>query len=193
MSFAPFGDPVLGLADAKIGQWINTAGVTSYGTLVDLMSVQMMTSSITVTTAELTGDDRITATASRQVSGTIAVRFAGQLLEALAVITGQASVLSGTTPAQIEHLRIAGGVRMPYFGIIGQALAEEGSGDMLVFAPKCKVTSDITLTNMEYNTWQVAEFTVQAVDDQDWGIINVIRRETTGAFIMPPAGIVAIV
>lgn len=192
MPFSPFGDPVYGLLDARVGRWLNTAGVISYPDQQDVMSVQLMSSAIEVATAELTGDDRITATASRQVSGTINVRFAGNLIEVLEIVTGQAAVASGTTPAQMEHLRIVGGARMPYFGIIGQGMAEEGLGDMLVFAPKCKVTSGITLTNMEYNTWQIAEFTVQAVDDEEWGIINIVRRETTGTYTMPPAGLVAL-
>ncbi len=37
MAFAEYGDPVFGLQDGKIGTWIATG---SYGTLVDLMSVQ---------------------------------------------------------------------------------------------------------------------------------------------------------
>lgn len=192
MAFAAFGDPVSGLADSKVGTWINTAGTTSYGTLVDVMSVQMMGSAIAVVSGELTGDDRITAQFSRLIAGNINVRFAGALLEVLAVVFGIAVVASGTTPNRIEHHRLVGGARLPYFGMIGQGLAEEGLGDMLVFAPKIKITSDITLTNMEYGAWQICEFTARAVDDQDWGILNIVRRETTGTFVMPPAGLVAL-
>lgn len=192
MPFSAFGDPIAGLSDAKIGTWINTAGTISYGTLADVMSVQMMGSAVDVVTADLTGDDRITATFARLISGEINVRFAGNLLEVLAVVFGIAIVASGTTPARIQHFRIPGGSRAPYFGMIGQGLAEEGLGDMLVFVPKIKVTSQIKLTNMEYGAWQICEFTAKAVDDEDWGIVNIVRRETTGSYVMPPAGLVAL-
>lgn len=192
MPFASFGDPIAGLQDAKIATWVNTAGTTSYGTLQDVMSVQMMGAAVDPVTAELTGDDRITAQFSRLIAGEINVRFAGMLLEVLAIVFGITTVASGTTPSQVQHFRIVGGQRLPYFGMIGQGLAEEGLGDMLVFVPKIKVTSQIRLTNMEYGAWQICEFTARAVDDQDWGIINIVRRETTGAFVMPPAGLVSL-
>lgn len=190
--FAEFGDPIAGLQDAMIGKWVNTAGVTSYTGQTDVMSVQMMGSAVDTVAAELTGDDRITAQFARLIAGEISVRWAGRLLEVLAVVFGIASVASGVTPSRVEHFRIVGGTRLPYFGMIGQGLAEEGLGDMLVFVPKIKPTSQIKLTNMEYGAWQIAEFTARAVDDQDWGIVNLVRRETTGTYTMPPAGLVAL-
>jgi hypothetical protein len=191
-NFAAFGDPIAGLNDAALAAWSNVAGVTTYGTPQDCMSVQMFGSAVDTVTADLTGDDRITATFARLISGEINVRFAGQLLAVLAVVFGIPIVASGTTPSRIQHFRIVGGSRNPYFGMQGLGLAEEGLGDMVVFVPKIKVTSQIKLTNMEYGAWQICEFTAKAVDDQDWGIINLIPHETTGAFAWPPAGIVAL-
>lgn len=192
MPFADYGDVVAGLQDASVATWINTAGVTSYGALTDVMSVQVASTNLRVVTAELTGDDRITATMSRMIGGSINMRFAGKLLEVLAVVLGYAPTVTGITPSRVQQMMLFGGKRSPYFGMIGQGLAEEGLGDMLVFIPKAKVTSDITLTSMGYGEFQVAEFTASAVDDQDYGIINLIRRETTGAYTMPPAGIAAL-
>lgn len=157
------------------------------------MSAQMFGSAVDVVSAELVGDDQITAQFSRLIAGEISVRWAGNLLEVLEVLFGVTIVSSGVTPDQVEHLRVVGGSRLPYVGMIGQGLAEEGLGDMLVFVPKLKPTSQIRLTNMEYGAWQIAEFTARAVSDQDWGIVNIVRRETTDdTIVMPPAGLVAI-
>ena len=54
--------PQFGLADAKIATWNAT---NDYGTEVDVMSVQLLGVTMQTVSADLTGDDQITATASR--------------------------------------------------------------------------------------------------------------------------------
>lgn len=187
MAFSTFGDAIYGLADGKVAT--RTAPGT-YGTLVDVMSIQVATSTLRIQSGELTGDDRINAVASRAIAGQLQIRFGGALLEVLEVITGVASASSLSSPNRVRRLRIPGGQRMPAFGFIGQGLAEEGLGDQLVFVPNAKVTSDIQLTMNEYGNFQVIEFTAMAVADDTLGIINIVPRETTGAIsVMPPANI----
>lgn len=187
MPFAAYGDPVFGLQDGKVGKWVST-GVYSTP-LVDLMSIQMMSVAAEPVTADLTGDDRITAVATRLTMGSFTVRFGGSIMEVLSVVFGLTPTVTGITPALVQQMLLPGGQRFPYFGMIGQALAEEGGGDQLVFIPKAKVTSSITLASNTYGEFQTIEFTARAVDDEDYGLINIIRRQTTGAFTMPPAGI----
>jgi hypothetical protein len=87
-------------------------------------------------------------------------------------------------------LQIVGGDRMPYFGIIGKALAEEGGGDLWVYLPKAKLMGDFQLAMLEYGAFAIPEVTVQLVDDDSYGVINLITHPTDVAItVMPPANI----
>lgn len=187
MAFSVFGDPVFGLSDGKVAA--RTAAGTYSSTGVDVMSIQMAGTSLRLLSAELTGDDQITAVASRVIAGELRVRFGGAPIEVLEIITGVASASSIASPNRVRRLRIQGGARMPGFGFVGQGLAEEGLGDQLIFVPYAKVTSDIQFTMNEYGSFQTIEFTAMAVHDEDYGILNLIQRETSIAVVIPPANI----
>src|SRR5690606_24639198 len=108
------------------------------------------------------------------------------------VIFGITPIVTGVTPNTVTTIRVPGGTRLPGFGIVGQGLSEESLGDQLIFAPYLKITSDITVMGMEYSNLNVLEFTATAIDDETYGIINLIERETTAALddaVFPPAGI----
>jgi hypothetical protein len=186
MGFDSFGAPTFGLNDVKIATWNST---NSYGTAVDVPSVQLMGAIMRVVTAQLEGDDKITATASRAIGGQSQIRFGSVSIAALEVMIGNSSTASGSTPNQQDHLKISGGDNMPYFGICGKALAEEGSGDLHVFLPKVKITSDVTLASLEYGNFAIPELTVEAVDDATYGIINLVEHETAAAVAIPPTNI----
>lgn len=176
------GAPQFGLADCKIAVW-NSAG--SYGTLVDIMSVQMLGVTLQQVSAQLTGDDQITATAARAIGGTVQMRFGGINLDALAVLLGKAI----GTISSVEQILIPGGHRYPYIGIEGRALAEEGGGNFVVFAPKAKLMGDFGMS-MEYGTFAIPEVTVQLVADASYGVINLITHPTDVPLtVMPPANI----
>jgi len=177
------GAPQFGIRDAKIAKW-NSAG--SYGSLVDVMSIQMMSVTMQQVSAQLEGDDEITATASRAIGGQVQMRFGGANLESLAVMLG----ITVGTISSVDQLQIAGGDVMPYFGIIGKFNAEEGGGDTWAFLPKAKITSDFTLLQGEYGSFAIPEVTVQLVSDEDYGVINLITHPTAlDITVMPPANI----
>jgi len=186
MAFDPYGAPTFGLRDVKVATWNST---NSYGTAVDVPSVQMMAATLQQTAAQLEGDDSITATAARAIGGQVQLRFGSISLAALEVMTGQAATSSLTTPNAVKGLKISGGDNMPYFGIVGQAYAEEGDGDIHVFIPKCKITGDIQLANLQYGQFAIPEMTVQAVDDATFGVIYLVEHETATAVAIPPANI----
>lgn len=177
------GAPSFGLNDLKIATW-NSAG--SYGSLVDVMSAQMANVTLRMISATLTGDDQETAVASRAIGGEQQMRWGGVSFSALEVMLG----ISAGTISSVEQIQISGGDAMPYFGIIGKALAEEGGGDLWVYCPKAKLTSSFTLAQMEYGAFTIPEVTVQLVSDASYGIINLISHPTALAItVMPPANI----
>lgn len=186
MPFDTFGAPTFGLTDVKIANWIAT---NSYGTAVDVPSVQLMGAVLRILSAQLEGDDKITATAARSIAGQSQLRFGSVSIAALEVMLGNTSTASGTTPNAQDHLKVSGGDNMPYFGICGKALAEEGSGDLHVFLPKVRITSDVTLASLEYGNFAIPELTVDAIDDTTFGIVNLIEHETAVAVAIPPTNI----
>ena len=184
------GSPQFGLNDGKIATWSSTAGVTSYTPIggTDIMSIQMGNVAMEVISAILTGDDTQTAISAASIGGTLQLRWGGLNLDMLAVLTGR-TVTSGTS--SMKSIRIAGGQKMPYVGIILKALSAE-SGDTWLFLPKTKITSGFTLAQMEYGAFTIPEVTMQVVDDLQWGAINVITHPTDVPITaFPPAGLVA--
>lgn len=184
--FDDYGAPQFGLNDVKIAAWNAT---NSYGSAVDVPSVQMMGATLRMMSAELTGDDRITAAAARAIGGQVRIRFGSINIRALEVLLGNTATSSVASPNAVKSFRVVGGDNMPYFGIVGKALAEEGSGDTLVFLPKVKIMSDVTLAQLEYGTFAIPEFEALAVDDDTYGAINIIERQTAGSVVIPPANI----
>ncbi len=183
MPFDTYGAPQFGLNDVKVATWNAT---DDYATAVDVPSVQLMGTTLQTISAQLEGDDAIQASAARAIGGQVRLRFGSISLAALEVILGQASVPSG---AAQDNLQIEGGDKMPYFGICGRALAEEGSGDIHVFIPKAKLMGEITLAQLEYGKFAIPEVTVQIVDDATYGLINLIEHATAADVAIPPTGI----
>lgn len=187
MSFDAYGAPQFGLQDVKIAVWNAT---DSYGTAIDVMSVQLMGAVLQIISAQLEGDDTITATAARAIGAEVRVRFGSVNIAALEVLLGNTATSSVASPNAVKQLKLSGGDNMPYFGIVGKAIAEEGVGDFQVFIPKVRITSDVTLATLEYGTFAVPEFTAQAVNDATYGILSVIEHQADTAIVIPPANIV---
>lgn len=187
MAVDDFGTPQFGLNDCKIAVWNAT---NSYGTAVDVASVQMIGFTVEMLSGRLEGDDQINAVASRAIASECQLRFGGIRFVALQVLMGNAATSSLTTPNQVIALPIGGGDEMPYFGLVGKALAEEDDGDYLVWIPKMKITSNFRVSQLEYGQWSIPEVTALGVPDATYGIGRLIERETAGAFTLPPANIV---
>lgn len=181
------GGPQFGLADVKIATW-NADG--SYGSVVDVPSAQAFNVTTRVASAELTGDDSITAVASRIIGANLQIRNGSLTIAVLEVLFGVTATSSVASPNNVKNLRISDGLRLPHFGAIGKVLAEEGDGDTWVFLPKCRITSDINLLNASYGSFVVPEMTAACVADGDYEIVNLVIHETATAItVMPPANI----
>lgn len=176
------GAPQFGLNDAKVAVWNAT---DDYGTLTDVMGVQMASVAMQVVSAIANGDDKIVAAGSRTTGAQIQLRFVGLNLSMLAVITG----ISVDTLSSVSNLMFEGGERMPYFGLIVKSLSEE-TGDTWVFIPKCKIMSDFTPFAGEFGTFTTPELTLQCVPDDTWGLANFITHPTDVEItVMPPDNI----
>lgn len=183
MGFDSYGAPQFGLRDVKVAAWNAT---NDYGDEVDVPSVQLMGTTLATVSAQLEGDDSIQASASRAIGGEVRIRFGSISIAALEIILGNTSTASGSAQ---DHFKISGGDAMPYIGICGKALAEEGSGDTHVFIPKCKLMGDLTIAQLEYGQFAIPEATIQIVDDATYGLINIIEHATAADVAIPPTNI----
>lgn len=177
--------PSFGLNDAKIA--VNNLDGT-FGTLVDVPSVQMMGVNPQTVNAQLEGDDTITDTHARLISVQVTLRFGSINIAALEVITGLSKVLGGQVANndQQEQLLFTG-LNFPYFGITGMAEATSATGgNVQIFVPKVKIMEGFELT-LEYGNYSIPNLTAMAVYDDDYaGIMSVIESEAAFAIAMPP-------
>lgn len=181
------GEVQFGLADVQIATWNST---DNYATEVDVMSVQLLGVNMQTISADLTGDDQITATASRAISGTVQLRFGSISIAALEVLFGITATSSIASPNNVKSFRITGGIETPYFGLTGRALSAEDSGDTLIYLPKCRIMGDITLATLEYGAFSIPQVEARIVSDATYGMINIITRETGSSTVeVPPADI----
>lgn len=180
------GNPGFGLNDAIIAAYTAT---DTYGTAADIFSVQALSVNMRVTQAELTGDDVITAVASRPIAAQIELRFGGVSLAALEIMTGNSATSSIASPNNIKDFKISGAEDFPYFGLCGKSLAADGAGQLEVFLPKCKIMSDIQLVQLEYGVFSINTVTVMAVPDASYGVLSIIEAEAERSLTIPPANI----
>ena len=186
MTHDSYGAPQFGLSDVKIATWNAT---DDYGEEVDVMSAQLMGAILNIISAELEGDDEITATAARAISSDVQLRFGAVNLSALEVLLGNTATSSVASPNEIKQLKISGGDNMPYFGIVGKAIAEEGVGDFKVFLPKVRIMSNVTLARMEYGNFVIPEVTAKAVSDATYGIVSLLEYQAAADIVVPPINI----
>lgn len=179
------GQVSFGLSDVKIAPW---DGDGTYSTAVDVPSVQQLTVTLQFTSAQLTGDDKITATAARAIGGTGMIRWGSISLEVLEVLLGGSLTSSVASPNNVRNYRVDGGGANPYFGLIGKALAENGE-DTHVFIPQAKITGDLNIANLAYGEFSVPEAQITMIADEYWGVLSIVQNETAAAIEFPPANI----
>lgn len=185
MGFDSIGAPQFGIKDAKIATWNAT---DDYGTAVDVPSIQLLETTLRIVSAELEGDDEITATASRAIGAECRMRWGSVSIAALEVLLGIDSVESGS-PATQDHLKVTGGANMPYIGIVGKMIAEEGEGDFHVFIPKVKVMSDMNIASGEYGQFSIPEVTLMGVPDATYEALNLVPHSSDTEIAIPPTNI----
>lgn len=167
--------PQFGIKDAKIA--VNNLDGT-WGTPVDVPSVQVVGGTEQYTTAELTGDDTITDRHSKLIAVQMRMRWGSIHLDVSEIINGTTVQETGT-PNSANHVRYqrrAGGTNSRYFGLCGLIEPTQGSGGLIVFFPKLKTAGDIQV-QFEYGSYSIPEFEAQGVaddayDDMVWELIQ---------------------
>jgi hypothetical protein len=180
------GAPQFGIHDAKVASWTST-GV--YGTLTDIMGIQMSQVTMQIISAIANGDDTIVAAGARITGVGLQMRFVGLNPSMVSILLGVAV----TTISSVKQMQVKGGEKLPYVGIIVKALSEE-VGDTWVFLPKCKIMSDFVLFQGEFGAFTTPEVTLQCVPDTTWGLANFISHPAdVDITVIPPTNIAQVV
>ncbi len=177
------GGPQYNLEDAKVAA--NNLNGT-FGTAVDVPSVQLLGIKYNTVNASLEGDGGITSVVSKAISATMTIRFGSVNLQTLEVITGATLSESGTTPNRVHRMKFTG-ENMPWFAVCGKTTAAENTtADTHFFCPKLKCTEGFEV-RMEYNAFSIPEIPAMAIKDPDYtAIFEVIEHETAAAVAIPP-------
>lgn len=169
-----------GLNDVKIAVW-NSA--ESYGTAVDVESVQMYGIEYQTENGTLEGDDIITDVHAKIQSAQVRLRFAFKDLALLTVLTGVTN-----TESTYNESMIFARDNMPYFAICGRADATSGGGDTQIFMPKVKLMEAFSV-GFEKGSYVIPEVTAMAVyEGATYGIGKIVNNNTATSVTIPPTG-----
>lgn len=132
------------------------------------------------------GNSRITALAAQAISAGFQLDTHGFQFSMLQIFTGQDPSSSGSSATLEKYISLPN-ARMQYFGIIAQAWAAENAGDVLLFLPKCKVTSDFTW-GFDFGKISAPQFKMEAILDDNFGFMwQIIERATANnTLVFPP-------
>lgn len=158
---------------------LNQVKLVKGATVVTLRATQVMSFSPRLMGGELKGSDKIVSVASMAEALEWSLEEGGIPLDALALMTGWTATLSGTTPNQVNTLKMNAGTALPFFKIYGKSLGDNGD-DAHVKIWRAKVTGNIE-GQFQYGEFQVTKLTGIAVQDAVNGLMDVVLNETAAA------------
>ena len=150
------------------------------GAPVKFPAAQTLSFKEVLTSGELRGNDGVVASISFTDKVEWSLENGGISLEALAVMTGRAIVLTGTGSSEVNTMSIKVGDAMPYFELRGRALSDDG-GDLHAVMFKCKL-SDGFEGEMKDGEFYIQNASGVALGrDSDGKIADIVRNETATA------------
>lgn len=160
MPLFSFEGPQYDIDDVKIAR---NNGDGTFGTAVDVPSVDLYVANFRTKSAEGRGDGGITAVASQIEACEVTVRNLSIAMESLEVFLGISIQSSGVSPNRERSMHITNN-RFPYFGIVGRAFAGESDAGTMIFFPYVKIMQNFEW-RMEYNVFTMPEVRALALRD----------------------------
>lgn len=147
-------------------------------TTVTLPAAQEMTWSENHINAELKGDDKVVASVAFPESVEVNLAAGGITLEAYSFLTGDSTVLSGSTPNRKETFTRKAGKTMPYIQVWGRAV---GAGNDGVHVKFKKVKFNGIEGNLQGEEFFITNGTGMAIGDSSNTLYEIIKLETDAA------------
>ena len=174
-----FGDKPFGLKELKVAP-LNADG--TYGTAVLLPEGRKLVMAVKTVTSKLPGYLGATAAVATVVQDAEVTIDGGTVpKEFLAAVLGLTAVAGGTTPNQTKALDLEVKKALPYFGVIGVAIDDDG-GDSHFGLPKVKLTEMPEWTvQSEDNMFVMSSMKGLAIADDAGKLIYLLSHETAAA------------
>lgn len=167
-----------------------------FGTPVDVAGIISMQGTVRVKSGEQPGDGGIYSVVSKIIGGTLTFSFADlQSWDVLGILTGRSAESSGSPAALALPLDTR---QFPFFALSGRTQLDDGLGELHIFMPKIKITSDFQF-GLADNAFVVPEFQgtfIPAPNITRAGkpvVIVPVRYSSTVATNIPPTGLPLIV
>jgi hypothetical protein len=168
-----------GLNDVKVASWVATE---SYGSAVDVESVQMSGVDIETEQGTLEGDDIITDVHAKIQNIRFRIRFGFKDLDLVAALTG-ITITDSDPNAQV--LPIARD-NMAYFALCARADATSGGGDTQIWLPKLKLLDGFSFS-MEKGQYMTPEMAgIGVYEGTTHGMGWIINNATAQSVTIPP-------
>lgn len=174
-----------GLRDVKL---FPIASGDTLGTAVDLPNSRTFSFSETADSAELRGDDGVTAVHDSAPTVNWDLESGGLPLEAIKVMYGGYIKESGVTPNIIKTYQKADTDARAYFAAVGQAISDSG-GDVHMVVYKCKATGDLSGSLADQNFWLTGASGRGIARTTDRVVWEFIQHETAVAVSTAPVPI----
>lgn len=166
MAVFQYGDLEYDIDDAKVAR---RNGDGTYGTLIDVTSINMARITFNAKTQDGRGDGGITAVASANESGSITIRNLGIPDGLLSTFYGMSSDEYGSGDSAYKILDMVAGYPFPYFGMVLRSFDNENAGSgALIEIPKIKIMSNFDW-NLSYNEFVQPEMTGRVLPDGSLG------------------------
>lgn len=159
---------IFGLRDIKL---VSIDGLT----VVELPAAQELTWSENIVSAELKGDDKVVATVGFPESVEVNLAAGGISLEALAFISGDSKVLTGSTPNRRETFTRTAGRNFPYRQVWGRAL---GAGNDALWVKFKNVKFNGLEGNIQNEEFYITNGGGMAIADSNDVLYELVKLET---------------
>jgi hypothetical protein len=159
---------------------LNAIRLVRSAVVVNLRAAQTLTFTPRLIGGELKGNDQIVSVGSAIEAIEWSFEEGGISLDALALMTGFTATTSGSTPNQVNTLKMLTATAFPYFKIYGKILGE-GSDDVHVKIHRAKITGNIE-GQFQYGEFYVAKLSGIAVyDSTATSVVDIVMNETAAS------------
>lgn len=161
--------------DAKITPMLTDprGGSATYDDAIDVPGIRTVGVTSTVNTQSLRGDNQLLDSETQLVALGLTFEHGILSLDALAAMTGEAVVQSGTTPNQKASLPIYGDLRLPYWRFEAQSdgvdfVLSGGDGHLVFY--KCIISGfpNIGFANEDYASFTGGANCMPRLSDKLW-------------------------
>lgn len=163
-----YGEDTFGIADAIAA--IYDEENNTFGTVVNIDSIESASLTINMNSAERQGDDIITSSRAKPEAGTLELTYGGNQFDVLTTLMDTQEYESGVTGSRVRGLAINSKPTLTFS--LAFLCEAEGGEKMVVWVTKCRVIGDIGGFSAAYGEFQSPSMTVRCFFESNYPDAN---------------------